>query len=116
MDIRIESVEFGRMCIGKTVYTTDLIIYPDHRVVDRWRRTSGHKLGLADIGDLVASAPEIIVVGTGINDRMRLTPGLIEALESLGIAIEAMPTPEAAERFNALKSHDRIAGCFHLTC
>jgi len=72
----IETTSFGLIVIDGKKYTTDLIIYPDGRVKDSWWRKSGHRLSIDDIGELVASAPEVIVIGTGVNGLMEPVGGL----------------------------------------
>ena len=60
----IGAYRFGEIEIEGRVYTSDVIITPDH-VVDTWWRKEGHRLAVADLGDVVAAKPDIVVVGTG---------------------------------------------------
>lgn len=113
----ITRCEFGAMVIGDQTYGSDLIIYPDGRVADNWWRKSGHRLTLEDIQDLLAVRPEVIVAGTGIYGRMRVTSEVEKALTQLSIKLIALPTKAAAEQFNRIKQTSKnAAGCFHLTC
>jgi hypothetical protein len=112
----IEGISFGSITIDGTTYTSDLIRFPDGRVVEPWWRSTGHRLTLDDITDLVAAAPEVIVAGCGVSGMMKPEPGLSDALAERGIAFYAAPNKEAAERFNRLCGVKKAAACFHLTC
>lgn len=112
----IEKSEFGSIQVDGETYTTDIIIYPDGRVSDNWWRNHGHRLSLADIEDLMAAEPELIVIGTGVYGRMQPEDGLEKALRARGIELVMDATGKAVTRFNQLQSTRRIGGGFHLTC
>jgi hypothetical protein len=105
------------MVIGDKTYRSDVIVYPDGRVADNWRRASGHRLRMADIMDLLVVKPDVIVAGTGIYGRMQIDPDVNKRLAEQNIALVAMRTKKAAKEFNRLSgTPGRVAGCFHLTC
>ena len=54
----IDNSSFGQMVIDGTMYTSDLIIYPDGRVTDSWWRQSGHRLSSVDIDGLIKMLEE----------------------------------------------------------
>lgn len=113
----IEQCRFGSMVIGDKTYSSDVIVYPDGRVADNWWRASGHRLTVADIQDLLASKPDVIVTGTGIYGRMQVTSDVQNLLDEQNIELVAMRTKLAAKEFNRLvETPKRVAGCFHLTC
>ncbi len=115
-EVTIERYRFGQIVINGRSYASDVIIYPDGRVEDQWRRRRGHELVAADIDSLVASAPEVIVVGTGASGRLVPDPRLAGDLDALGIRMEAVPSESAMTLFNDLKARYRLGACFHLTC
>jgi hypothetical protein len=113
----IKKCSFGAMVIGDKTYTSDLVIYPDGRVSDNWWRSSGHRLTLEDIRDLLAAEPEVIVAGTGVYGRMCLNADVQSVLTAQGIELITARTKSAAEQFNRLKQTSKqVGGCFHLTC
>ncbi len=116
MRVNIESSAFGVIVINGKKYTSDVLIFPDGRIRDKWWRKSGHRLCIDDIEGLVASEPEVIVIGRGVNGLMRPEPGLEKVLMEKGIQIKAEKNPEAIEIYNATSSQKRTAACFHLTC
>ena len=112
----IESSTFGSIKINGKTYTTDVLIYPDGRVADGWWRQHGHRLSLEDLEDLLAAEPDIIVIGAGVYGRMQPEPGLEKALQHRGVELVMDATGQAVDRFNALRSRQRTAAGFHLTC
>lgn len=112
----IEKTIFGSIQIDGKTYTTDVLIYPDGRVVDRWWRRHGHRLALEDLEDLLSAEPDIIVIGAGVYGRVQPEPGLNKALQQRGVQLVMDPTAEAADRFNDLYAEHKTAAGFHLTC
>ena len=114
--MRIQQVAFGRLVVDERAYTSDLVIYPDGRVKEGWRRGRGHRLAMEDITGLVASGPDVIVAGTGVSGRMVPEPDLEERLAGKGIRLVAAANERAAELFNERVRGERVGACFHLTC
>ena len=112
----IEAHSFGRMVIDGRAYTSDLIVYPGGRVADGWWRAGGHRLTLADIADLIAAAPEVIVAGTGVYGRVIPDREVERALRRQSIRFLAEANEGAVAAFNRLSADHRVGGCFHLTC
>lgn len=107
------------MVIGDDTYTADLIILPDATILPNWRRKQGHVLELSDLKAVIPLKPDMIIVGTGANDRMKPAPGLAKALSSMDIELNALPTDVAAKVFNttiAQTPDKSVSACFHLTC
>lgn len=113
----IEKYEFGEICVDGVTYYSDVIIYPD-RVDSSWWRKEGHKLQSADLQEVVAAAPEVLVVGTGYSGCMQVLPETQKFLKRAGIELVAAPTELACRRFNALrgKRQQRVVAALHLTC
>ena len=114
--MKIETSSFGLIVIDGKTYRSDLTIYPDGRVDDSWWRKSGHRLAIEDMEGLLDSAPEIIIVGTGVNGLLKPMPGLAHMLAEKGIELVPLPNSEAVAHFNELSGVRRVGACFHLTC
>jgi hypothetical protein len=112
----IDSYAFGRMMVGGILYTSDLIIFPDGRIVSPWWRLSGHRLQTADIMELLAAGPDVIVAGTGAAGLMRPAGELQELLASRGIDFISKPCGRAYRTYNLLDAAKKVGACFHLTC
>ena len=112
----IEKSAFGTIQIHGKQYTTDILIYPDGRIVETWWRGNGHQLAFEDLGNLVSTEPEVIVIGTGVYGRMQPEPGLETALKTRGITLLMDVTADAVAHFNRLRSPRKTGAGFHLTC
>ncbi len=113
----IASCAFGKMVIDGKTFTSDLIIFPDGKVVDSWWRKNGHVLSLPDIETLLDKKPELIIAGTGINGRMRPEPGLADLLRKKNISFTALENKRAIKTYNeSLSLGKKVGACFHLTC
>jgi hypothetical protein len=112
----IESYSFGSMTVLGEKHRNDLKII-DNQIIGSWWRREGHALYAEDIDDILYSAVEMLVVGTGAYGSMRVTEEAAKAIAGRGIKLVAVPTKEAATIFNTLYGQGkRVAGAFHLTC
>ena len=114
--MKIDTFAFGSIIIDGRKYTSDLIIYPDGRLVTSWRRKKGHRLSNDDISELIASQPEVIIAGTGAYGLVKPEKDLQKILQKKGIGFFSARNKKAIELFNELSSKKRIGACFHLTC
>ena len=114
--MKIDRYSFGSLVINGKPYTSDVIIYPDGKIEDYWRRKRGHELSTDDIRELIDSAPELIIAGTGVSGRMIPDKDLVKHLSRLAIEFIAAPNEKAMDIFNELAPKKRVGGCFHLTC
>jgi hypothetical protein len=93
-----------------------VIITPE-RVIDAWWRQQGHVLSVADLEHVLASSPDVLVVGTGYFGRMSVSQETRRYLEGHGIQVRCARTSEAVHDFNRLqKEHGRVVAALHLTC
>jgi hypothetical protein len=112
----IESYSFGRMIIAGSIYTKDVIIFPDGSILSPWWRHQGHVLALNDLDALLATEPEIIICGTGAMGVLRPSAELQEYLAASSIEFVARRSSEAVATYNKMVNKRRVGGCFHLTC
>lgn len=112
----IGAYRFGRIDVDGRAYTSDVIITPE-RVIDTWWRKEGHNLVTADLTDVVAARPDIVVVGTGYFGRMTVSEEARGYLEAQGVGVHVARTGQAVEIFNQLNDQrSRIVAALHLTC
>lgn len=117
MALKIENYSFGKMTIGRKEFTTDLIIHSDGQIKDNWWRNEGHKLVQDDLSDVLDSAPEYLIIGTGAFGMMKVSGPLLAHCKETGIEVVIKRTPAAVKIFNnAFKQDEKVAACFHLTC
>ena len=112
----IDAFNFGSLVIDGRKYSSDLIIYPDGRIVDGWWRKNGHHFSAHDINGLIQTEPEFIIAGTGIHGYMKPNKGLENLLHQKGIVFIADKNEQAIQAYNQSVLHKRVGACFHLTC
>jgi hypothetical protein len=111
----IESFSFGTIVIDGEEISHDLIIYPD-RIDANWWRVKAHSLELEDLTEVFAFEPEVLIVGTGANGRMRFPDETQEHIKSGGIELFIADTGHACEVYNELKDKKKTVAVLHLTC
>lgn len=112
----IDEYSFGHITISGQQYTSDLIIFPDGKVLDSWWRQIGHRLTFKDIISLIETKPELIVAGTGASGLMKPDTDLTGLLARQGIEFIARPTGKAVDIYNRLVDQKKVGACLHLTC
>ncbi len=55
-----------------------------------------------------------MIIGTGQEGQVELSPQAAEFLEKKGCKVELSPTPEAIKRWN--EAEGKVLGLFHITC
>ena len=114
--MNISGYRFGKIDIGGKRYTSDVIITPE-RVIDGWWRQQGHALAVADLDDVMAARPDVLVTGTGYLGRMSVSLETRRYLETQGIHVRDARTGEAVHDFNELQpARGRVVAALHLTC
>ena len=111
----IEDYDFGSIKVNGKTYVRDIKII-DGEVIPDWWRIEGHELAPADIEDIMAARPDVLVVGTGHTGLMRVLAETRAALSDLDIELIASPTARAVSDFNRLCKSRKAAFAAHLTC
>lgn len=112
----VDSYSFGKITIDGRAYSTDVIIWPDH-VKSPWWRVEGHNLIPEDLGEVLVSPPEVLVIGTGCYGHMTVPPETLSELQVRGIEVHVFETGKAVTELNRLaRECADIVAAFHLTC
>jgi hypothetical protein len=106
----------SHLVVKGNLYRKDLKIIRGE-VIDNWWRQEGHRLATADIDDILAARPQVLVIGTGYAGNMRVPDTVRQSLKDLQIDVIAQTTADATATFNRLFDEGKdVAGAFHLTC
>jgi len=95
----------GFIEVNKSRHHGHLLLLPESKVAP-WQVPSFEQLRAEDFDALLALQPEIVLLGTGLRQRLvhpRLTAGLARA----GVGVEAMDTAAACRTYNILMSEGR---------
>jgi hypothetical protein len=115
--MHIDKYSFGNIRIDGRDYTQDVILLGGEVKGPWWRDAGGHVYALQDFGDVVAAAPEVVVLGTGYFGRVKVLDETLEALAEAGSEIVVEKTGGAVEYFNRFADDGRdVAAALHLTC
>jgi hypothetical protein len=114
-ETRIERLRFGEITIGGERYTDDVLLLQD-RVRSRWWRKEGHLLQLEDLTEVLADRPDVLLVGTGLQECMKVSPEVVAYTKKAGIELLVFDTRTACQSYNYLRGKRRVAAALHLTC
>lgn len=112
---RIERFAFGALTIRGLSYGEDVLILPD-RVLPHWSRQEEHLVRLGDLTEALAEVPEVLLIGTGTQQSLKIAPELMAHTRSIGLELLAFDTRTTCAIYNQLLGKRRIAAAFHLTC
>lgn len=113
--MRISNYSFGKITVDGETFTQDLIIFPD-KVMPSWWRQQGHSLSPDDLMEVIESAPDILMVGTGYSGVMKVPDDTVSYLEQKGIEVQINATAGAVEAFNHAPEDKKVIAALHLTC
>jgi hypothetical protein len=112
----VDQYKFGEIIVSGHSFHNDIIILPDIVYSDWWRR-EGHNLCREDLAQLLGKPLDLLIIGTGFNDRMKVPTELIKELESFGISVIVKDSNNAVELYNRrLQEKKNLALAIHLTC
>lgn len=110
---KIEEVAFAKMVCNGKVYRAPLLVYQD-AVDGRWWRKEGMAFSPEDFDDVIEAEPEVVVLGTGFSDSIKVKDDTKTRFEQEGIEYIVAKTPEAVEKYNELLPKRRVVGAFYL--
>jgi hypothetical protein len=120
MKPRTEATSFGSITIDGEKYRHDVLITVDGAVQKRKKKLSkevfgtSHKISLAEAEYIYEKDAEVLVVGTGQFDQVRLSEEAQSYFESKGLKAIMKRTPAAIRLWNEIQ--EKAIGLFHLTC
>ena len=95
----------GEIRVNETVVRSSCLLRADKLITD-WRPQTLAELTIEDLDAVIALDPEIVVLGSGVQQRFPPT-SLLTHLLSCGIGCEVMDTGAACRTYNVLVTEDR---------
>ena len=120
MKPRIDAVSFGAITVGGTAIKHDVIISLNGEVRKRRKKLSkavygtSHTVSLAEAEATYENGAQLLVVGCGHFDRLRLSSEAQAFLAEKGCIVQLRPTRKAVRLWN--ETEGRAVGLFHITC
>jgi len=118
--MKVDSTEFGSITIDGETYHHDVLIRLSGKIKRRKKELSkkifgtSHMMSLDEAEFVYEKGSEMLVLGTGQHDNVRLSPEAAKFFTRKGCEVVAQPTPRAISTFNRAKG--RRIGLFHVTC
>lgn len=117
---RILDCRWGQVRIDDHGVVKDAKLYPGGARAWDWRETgTRHDPGIqpADVAELIEHGATTIVLSTGVYRWLKVCPDTLRHLETLGIAVRVLPTPESVDAYNRLAGSEAAVGALiHSTC
>ncbi len=107
--MHIDKYSFGSIQIDGRDYSRDVILLGDEVKGPWWREAGGHVYAPQDFEEVLAAAPEVVVLGTGYFGRVKVLDETLTALAEAGSEIVVEKTGGAVEALQPLCG--RGAGC-----
>ena len=115
----ITSFSWGSVEIAGGRRFKDVKLFPGGAREWDWSETgTDHVPGIlpADVEELLAHNTEVVVLSTGINERLCVCSETLEMLKRRGIDFHVVQTERAVQLYNKLRESAAVAGLFHSTC
>jgi hypothetical protein len=120
MKPKIEATRFGSITINGQKIRKDVIIRLDGSVKKRKKKLSkqiygtSHKISLDEIQHVYEEGAELLIIGTGQFDSVRLSPEAAEFLSTQSCRVQMASTRDALNTWN--EAEGSVIGLFHVTC
>ena len=118
--MKIDSTDFGSITIDGRTYPHDVLIRMSGKIEKRKKKLSkkifgtSHILSLEEARFVYEKGSHLLVLGTGQDGNLRLSPEAADFFEHKGCEVLAKPTPRAVAAYNA--AEEKKIGLFHVTC
>lgn len=120
MKPKIEATTYGSITIDGREIINDVILRLDGSVKKRKKKLSkrvygtSHIISLDEARHVYENGAELLIIGTGRFDSVRLSEEAQAYLEKHNCQTELAPTPDAIGLWN--KAKGKVIGLFHVTC
>jgi hypothetical protein len=120
MKPKIDKTKFGTVTVAGEKYEHDILIRLNGKVEKRKKKLSkevygtSHVISLAEAEYVYEVGAERIIIGSGQEGMVQLSPEADAFFKKKKCASELLPTPEAILHWNEAKGP--AVGLFHVTC
>ena len=116
----IRKSSFGSIQIDEKKYDHDVVISLDGSIRKRKKKLSkevfgtSHIISLAEAEDIYESGAELLIIGSGVNNLVKLSNEAAQYFEDHQLKAVLDATPRAADKWNLAEG--KVIGLFHITC
>lgn len=119
--VRFDRTWFGGVSVDGKEHDDVLIV--GEKVLDRddivpgwFEGRSHHTVYDHELKKLLEGNPEVIVIGNGQDEVLRVPAEVEQAIRKKGIELVVLETPKAIEEYNRLSKTKRVNALIHTTC
>ena len=119
--INFEKTWFGGVKINGQDYRQVLVVGEeieerDEKELNKLYGTT-HRIGPWEVEKLLSNKPEVIIIGNGQSGVLEVTSEVREKIETSGVELRILLTPQAIAEFNKLyQESKRVNALIHTTC
>lgn len=112
----INSTKFGSITVDGKTYSDDVIIPWDDEVKEIHLAVR-HLFGLPEFNQIALKKPDVLIIGTGDSDLLRVSEEIKKLCSEKGIELIEMVSRRAIEKFNEIFNQGKkVAAFIHVTC
>jgi hypothetical protein len=115
----ITHFSWGRLEVEGGSRFKDAKLFPGGAREWDWSETgTDHVPGIqpADVEELLDHGAKVVVLSTGIYQRLQVCSETLDRLKHRGIDVHVLQSQQAVDLYNRLRLKEAVAGLFHSTC
>jgi hypothetical protein len=117
---RIKGFSWGHLEVeGSERPYKDAKLFPGGSCAWDWNETgTSHDPGIqpADVEDVLANGATVVVLSTGVYERLGVCPETLRLLERKNVPVHVLQTAKAVKRYNELAETEAVGALIHSTC
>ena len=116
---RITHLFWGHIEVEDGMTYKDAKLYPGGSREWNWDETgTDHVPGIrpSDVQELLDHGARIVILSSGMNERLRVKPETLERLKDRGVEYHILQTESAVALYNEVRENQPVGGLFHSTC
>jgi hypothetical protein len=111
---KIDEIAFARLVSAGKVYRNTCLVF-EKEIDAKWWRKDGMAFSPGDFDSVIARKPQIVVLGTGLMNKVSVLDETLKRLAAAGIETITLDTKTAVDKYNELlKQGKNVVGAFHL--
>jgi hypothetical protein len=117
---RIAKLSWGHLEVeGRERPHKDAKLFPGGSRAWDWNDTgTSHDPGIqpADVEELLANGATVVVLSTGMHERLGVCPETLRLLERKNVPVHVLQTEKAVKQYNELTETEAAGALIHSTC
>jgi hypothetical protein len=115
----VTHITWGRVTVDGHGTFKDVKLFPGGARAWDWNETgTEHSPGIqpSDIEELLAHGTKVVILGTGMLGRLKVTSETLDMLESRKVRVHVLKSKEAVRVYNEVRETEPVGALIHSTC